>query len=345
MSSSLSAYLDVLRLTLAVMVLLSHVSLVSGRLPALSACGTQAVDGFFVLSGFVIAYVAAGREQSLMAYVEARATRILSVALPAIALTLVTDEAGRHLAPALYDSAVQPGQIGAIVRSLMFLNEAWSHRFPGSDSPYWSLGFEVPYYAAFGLALFLPRRIGWLLAAFLIACVGPRVACMLPVWLMGAIAFAMTSTLSRRAGLVVAPLGLLGVVVVIALGHERPAFMPLRWSAAGLASVLCHYALGGMLALHVAGLGALTRNLDRPIPSLVRRRIGQAAGCTFSIYLYHVPLMWLTRAALGPQAWLLVMVPMLGSIALAQVTERPKRWPLRALEAFGRWRSRGRRPA
>jgi peptidoglycan/LPS O-acetylase OafA/YrhL len=339
MTVTVSAYLDALRLILAIMVLLSHVSLVGGRLSALSGCGTQAVDGFFVLSGFVVAHVVSGRERCLRTYATARATRILSVSLPAIALTIVADQIGKSLDPSLYVGIIQPGQTGAITRSLVFLNEAWSHRFPGSDSPYWSLGFEVPYYIVFGLACCLRNRIGWVLAACVMACVGPQVALMLPVWLMGAASFAMAPMMSRRLGLFAATIGLLGVLALIVMGHEQPAFMLLREPIAGLGSLITHYIFGASVAIHLSGLNAATRHLEWTAADWVRRAIARTAGCTFSIYLYHIPLMFLTRAEFGPQLWLLIGLPLIGSMALAQVTERRKRWPLQMLALLARQKS------
>lgn len=56
--------------------------------------GVQAVDAFFVLSGFVIAHVSAVKERDARTYFISRAARIYSVAIPAIILTSILDAIG-----------------------------------------------------------------------------------------------------------------------------------------------------------------------------------------------------------------------------------------------------------
>jgi peptidoglycan/LPS O-acetylase OafA/YrhL len=184
MGRSLSLYLDVIRPLAALFVLLSHISQphISGQLKALSNAGSQAVVVFFVLSGFVIAHVCATREATLRDYAIARAARIYSVALPALLLTLFLDILGQQVQPAAYPPAYQPFTPSLGIRSILFLGEQWgAHRYPGSNSAYWSLGFEVWYYVAFGAFLFS----GYLAAIAVLLFIGPKVAIMFPCWLLG----------------------------------------------------------------------------------------------------------------------------------------------------------------
>ena len=78
MNRCLSLYLDLIRPLAALCVLLSHISLpqISGTLKSFSLAGAQAVNVFFVLSGFVIAHVWATRESNVRDYAIARAARI-----------------------------------------------------------------------------------------------------------------------------------------------------------------------------------------------------------------------------------------------------------------------------
>ena len=76
MNRPTSLYLDIVRLGAALVVLLSHVSFPAiggGQLGLFHRTGTQAVDVFFVLSGFVIAYVTSTREQDVWSYGVSRA--------------------------------------------------------------------------------------------------------------------------------------------------------------------------------------------------------------------------------------------------------------------------------
>ena len=152
----------------------------------MSAAGVQAVDVFFVLSGFVIAHVCATRENTLYDYAISRAARIYSVAIPALILTIILDAVGMSYDPTVYQEGFQEISGGLLVRSLFFIGEQWNaHRFAGSNSPYWSLGFEVWYYIAFAAFMFAPKPWRWAAAACVLLFIGPKVALMFPVWLRG----------------------------------------------------------------------------------------------------------------------------------------------------------------
>ena len=189
MNRTTSLYLDTIRPIAAFVVLLSHVSyqtLSGGQLKFMASAGVQAVDVFFVLSGFVIAHVCATREHDLRSYIVSRAARIYSVALPALILTAMVDAIGITANAATYEGPYQELSVGLIIRSVFFIGEQWNaHRFPGSNGPYWSLGFEVWYYIAFGAFCFAPRRWRWAATLFVLAFIGPKVALMFPAWLMG----------------------------------------------------------------------------------------------------------------------------------------------------------------
>src|SRR4051812_37731006 len=93
MKRDLSAFLDLTRILAAATVFLGHLAGPQFGGETLSVFGEQrhsAVIVFFVLSGFVIAWAAA-RDGSTREYVINRATRICSVALPALALTWAID--------------------------------------------------------------------------------------------------------------------------------------------------------------------------------------------------------------------------------------------------------------
>jgi peptidoglycan/LPS O-acetylase OafA/YrhL len=63
MDKTTSLYLDVLRFSAAILVLLSHsATFLDIYLPVLSDFGSEAVAVFFVLSGYVISYVVAKKK-------------------------------------------------------------------------------------------------------------------------------------------------------------------------------------------------------------------------------------------------------------------------------------------
>ena len=89
MTPLLSVWLDLARLAAALVVVLHHVWPVLVPHHRLPWPGHHAVVVFFVLSGFVIAFVTDRRETTLRIYAQRRAARILSVAIPALMLGLI----------------------------------------------------------------------------------------------------------------------------------------------------------------------------------------------------------------------------------------------------------------
>src|SRR5215471_15334526 len=104
MNKGLSAYLDPVRAMAAAVVFGGHSLLIFGCYDQSSGAGCavgtmlipfhmahSAVILFFVLSGYVITYVATEREFEMSAFAFSRVARIYSVAIPAILLTICVD--------------------------------------------------------------------------------------------------------------------------------------------------------------------------------------------------------------------------------------------------------------
>src|SRR5205809_232409 len=105
MTNALSLYLDALRFGAALMVFLSHYALgrISGALFWQAAVyGRSAVLAFFVLSGFVIAWVTETREHTLGDYAMSRVARLYSVIIPTFLLTALFNCLGSEIDPSLY---------------------------------------------------------------------------------------------------------------------------------------------------------------------------------------------------------------------------------------------------
>src|SRR5216684_7017015 len=101
-----SLYLDLARILAASAVFVHNAkkeSITSGFLSPLGQFGDEAVIIFFVISGIVIAYVTHQRENSAVSYALARLSRLWSVIIPAVILTVILDCIGPHIDPAVYD--------------------------------------------------------------------------------------------------------------------------------------------------------------------------------------------------------------------------------------------------
>jgi len=196
MSHYFSLYLDFVRFIAALAVFFDHITsypFTKGFFwDPLGSFGGIAVIIFFVLSGYVIAYVTSTRETTAARYASARIARIYSVVFVALAITLVFDNIGSYINPEFY--AIQkvmwkPQSIEGYVSSLFFVNEYQAFNFngisPGSNGPYWSLSFEVTYYVIAGLFLFANRIFALPAIAALLFLGGNTIAALFPVWILG----------------------------------------------------------------------------------------------------------------------------------------------------------------
>jgi peptidoglycan/LPS O-acetylase OafA/YrhL len=301
-----SIYLDIIRPVAAFVVLLSHVSYPNllGQLNGMSGSGIQAVSVFFVLSGFVIAHVCQGRERDALSYFTSRALRIYSVALPAIVATICFDFIGIRADPSVYAGPFQAIGPGLILRSVSFTGEQWwAHRFPGSDGPYWSLGFEVWYYVAFGAIIFAPKRWRVVLAALVLFFVGPKVAILFPLWLLGVVLYKNCIPVSkiehRLFGWLLYVFSL-AAIVIYQYAPQPAAQAFVNITAEGYVwGVFQNYFIGAIFFTHITGFVIVSRTgaLSRLLCS-IEPVVRWIAGATFSIYLLHLPILYFLVAVL-----------------------------------------------
>jgi len=313
MSGSYSLYLDVLRLLAALVVLVSHAAwqaLPAGVRWWPDSLGHNAVVVFFVLSGYVIAYVADHKEHDLRSFWVSRLARVYSVAVPALLLTLLFDRIGMALDPAFYAE----GNLAAydhfgvrLLASLAMVNELWLVSImPFSNSPYWSLCYEMAYYLLFSLWVFGGRhRV--LLTAVAALVIGPKILLLLPVWLLGVALYHWRAgyRLPEVAGWLLWAGSIVGIVVfqVADIGAQLSA-----WSRGWLGDGLHHrlhfskhfvgdYLLALLIGAHFLGTRCVAHRFEALL-GVVAGAIRSAAGLTFSIYLYHLPVVFVAAIVL-----------------------------------------------
>jgi peptidoglycan/LPS O-acetylase OafA/YrhL len=293
MTNALSLYLDVLRFGAALAVFVSHYATgrISGGLFWQFDGGRTAVLVFFVLSGFVIAWVSDTRERTLEEYGLSRVARLYSVIIPAFGLTVALDSIGKAIDPGLYGpewghSTAHPVTDYAL--SAVFLGESWTIRvLPGFNVPYWSLNYEAWYYVLFAAAIFLrgrPRVAAVIVAALL---AGPRILFLLPVWLMGVAAWRWRTELPRPLGrplVIVCPAGFIALETLGGqqlFWHPSSEWLPPDFSA-------YDFVLGALVAIFIIGLA----NVPLPMPGArFERLVRGLAGTSFGLYLLHYPLL------------------------------------------------------
>jgi peptidoglycan/LPS O-acetylase OafA/YrhL len=317
MSRSLSLFLDLVRFGAALLVVLHHACFAKfgTHLPiALAKTGTQPVIVFFVLSGFVIAYTAEAKDRTLSDYALSRLSRLLSVVLPALLLTISLDALGRALDPALYadhwtDAATlknlaTPSWV-RLATTATFTNEIWwLDLWPGTNSPFWSLGYEFSYYVLFGIAFYLRGAIR--VAALILGAtvIGPKLLLLLPVWLTGVLAWVMCKRLrpTPRQGFRLMAAALLAYAAFAATGAKSALDAAFAAAYGADAAALSYSAecagdvvTGLLFAIFVLGF----TGVEGVASGLLERHawlIRQLAAMTFSMYLFHYPLIYFFAA-------------------------------------------------
>lgn len=353
MNRTFSTYLDAVRFVAALTVLFSHFAYerISGGAHLWVRelnLGSDAVVIFFVLSGLVIAYTAEEKDADAGRYLFNRATRIYSVALPALLLTFALDRLGASINPAAYDGwwYVEAPLATLLWHGLTFSSE-W--HIPGTrlgtNGPYWSLSYEVAYYLIFAAALFLSGAKRILALAALAVIAGLKVLLLLPVWLLGVAILKMIRgrRLPTSAGACATMLLLPPVIYAACLWAGVPAM--LFKASAALAGVdpdvlrkvlgfsdefVWNFVLGTLVAVHLAGAAGLScQRLPRDDAGVPVASIRWLAGTSFSIYLVHYPLLQFLDAVLpaemasGPRQGLILAATLAACFLFAQAFERP----------------------
>ncbi|WP_427452532.1 acyltransferase family protein [Litorimonas sp. WD9-15] len=322
-NASLSWYLDVLRFGAALVVLLSHwayTRFTGGTYGFIRDwnLGSDAVVLFFVLSGFVITYAATCKDRTAKRFAFSRLTRLWSVAIPALAITLILDGLGVNINPDFYlDSPFYNPTEGWTywVRGLTFSNHWGGQNIRlGSNGPYWSLSYEAAYYLIFGIVLYLRKAARLLALLFCVFIFGFKILLLAPAWFMGVgLYFAFQNMRHKDVSpallmlMIFVPIGLyvtfqlqnlpetLRGLTYILLGHDN--YLALGFSDEFLWNAL----LGGLFTIHLMGAGLLFA--QKPDFTVASKSVKWLAGGSFSLYLVHYPVLQWLGATLPKTEW------------------------------------------
>ena len=344
MSRGFSLWLDAIRALAALAVLfghLAHVRFTGGDYIWLREINiaSDAVVVFFVISGLVIAY-AAGRDGDLAAYSFNRMTRIFSVIVPALILTLAFDAIGTRATieayPTGYYQALPLRDF--LIRGLT-LTPQWSGFGDilrlGTNGPLWSLSYEVAYYILFGAALFLRGALRVVMIALVALLAGLNILLLLPAWALGVWVWRQISRgpslhPALAWGLALGTPALIVAAKASGLADALPRFPQFGYSD----EVIWNTALAGLVALHLIGAAALLSDLRQSFTGRPARLIRWIAGASFSLYVMHYPVLHLLDATLPEtlpayNLWLLGLT-LAACFGFAQVFERP-------LKSYRQW--------
>ena len=308
MKIEFSLYLDIIRLFASLLVVLYHSANIYDPGGFLFTLGHEAVVIFFVLSGYVIAYISDTKEKKLKDYAASRVARIYSVALPAILLTMLVDQLGFSINLAAYPEGYQAWDHAWIraLSSLFFLNEFWLVSIQSfSNLPYWSLNYEVWYYVTFALVTYVEGHKRWALLAFTLLILGPKILMLMPIWWLGIYIY------HARWSLSISPFFAYWLLIGSVLGftlfinhnlsdqgwnllksllgaeiHEQLTFSR---------NTLSDYLLAILVATHFVAINILAPALLGGLKRF-QRPIRYFSSFTFAGYLFHQPLLLFFKA-------------------------------------------------
>lgn len=338
MTRTLSFFLSLLRVVAAFAVFLDHVSNLVRPIGYIGRHGVSAVVAFFVLSGFVISWTADTKEDNAATYIKSRVARIMPVVLIALFVTWLSDLIGWRFAPQNYLGAsyYSGDYFGALWKNLLFLNQVWfSHSIFGSNEPYWSLGFEVPYYVMFGIAMFAEKRIRVVLLTVYALVLGPVILAYMSIWLLGV----ATYRICKSGSLVSAPAN--GVILLTACTVVYLAlqiwYHPLNIFATEgnfIARWAFYNFIGILVSASIIAVGWLPG--DDLVNDKMQNAVDWLANGTFTLYLTHLPILILLKSVIGindlPSKLAVVGLTVIICYGIAEVAERPKRTYRRLLD-------------
>ena len=293
MPKATSVFLDVLRICAALTVFVGHCAQFWSEewFSIMKHVGHDAVVVFFVLSGYVIAHSTLSKKRDAKTYALARLSRLYSVVLPALALTVGLMVLGTALNPDFYSGINRPHDGLRVILSGLFLQELWTiSSSPPTNLPLWSLGYEFWYYAIFGAAVFV-RPWGWKIVAVtaLSLVVGYKVLVLLPIWLLGVLLYltGRKVTLDRslaQVGFVMATAAFFWVSARLPDFPVQHGFYPWFYSGAFITDFVTGMLLTAAIWCFDQGFGQVS------VAAQVERGVRWVADHTFSLYLYHFPL-------------------------------------------------------
>ncbi|WP_027684598.1 acyltransferase family protein [Rhizobium leguminosarum] len=313
--------LDGLRGVAALLVVEAHISFIFPiTAPHLVTLGDEAVGLFFALSGFLMAHLYGSRpvtRENVLDFLVSRFARIYPV----------------YLAAVVFVAMLSIMQNLDFVQPVVGVTDFVRHVFLlGSSGVFWSIPPEIQFYLLFPvlwLCLAQPHRYSGVIVGLTVVVIvdglvelpGPGIMLVskLPYFLFGAIAGMMHSHWNRWN-----PSALTGILTLFLLAvfftyrHILSGFSPEFWSlqsAVAAAAIVGLVARQPPIAAHVLAAAPV-------------RFLGKIS---FSLYLFHVPIMFLTRLTFGallPEPALIVVtlfVAAVGAWFIHETIEVPGR--------------------
>jgi peptidoglycan/LPS O-acetylase OafA/YrhL len=309
-STGTSVLLDVLRLASAIVIAGAHLTQPTFSIgwPDLTEDGRPALVMLFLLSGLVIRYVTVIRRGRMTDFWVDRISRVYSVVVPALVFTIAASYVAMRVNPAYYMPSWGGNNSNPLLRigmNLIFMAQSWNLTLdPFSNTPFWTLSYEVFYYVFYAVAFYLVgfRRAFWLVIAAVFA--GQHILLLLPLWLIGC----LTHDVYQRArdpkvslkklNLSFLAFGVGGAILVPAMfrlliylkGFLTRFFWAQNHAPINLHWAYIYYAEGVPVVFALLWAMLLFERLEMSEKAAWVKWVRLLSEATFPLYLLHFPL-------------------------------------------------------
>ena len=304
MDKHTSILLDLIRFAATLFVFMDHFAQVrfsGGSLSFFSPFGHAAVIAFFVLSGYVIAFVTDTKEENIKTYYINRFARLYSVVLPVLIIVPLLDMIGLSFNETIYDNAGHNYPIIRMLINFAFLQEIWFTAIGYfSDAPLWSLGYEFWYYVLFSFVVFLNGYKRYLLIAAAVLLIGPKILLLMPAWILGVLIynFHKTKELNKTLARVIffaAPL----LFYIFFKDQGDPIIDLSSYVNLGYSKYFLHdFTTAVIIGLFIFSFKYADISAVKILLIKSELPIRYFASTTFTIYLLHYPLLFFYGAVL-----------------------------------------------
>ena len=351
MSTRFSLYLDLARFIAALIVFISHFAyarFTEGTYLIIREwnLGSDAVVFFFVLSGLVIAYTTEIKDKTLGQYSFNRMTRLFSVIVPALILTIILDHFGQRISPESYDGWWYNDTPAweQMARGMSFSNQWFGQNYRiGSNGPMWSLSYEAAYYIVFGLMFYYGGFKKYLLLLPLLFIFGISIMALFPVWLIGLWAYSKIKEADLPKKYIWHAIILPPLVYVLFIWMGLPNTLLLATKlllgvnfvnfTLGFANeFVWNFIIAVLVAVHLIGMAAHSRDTQNVVSPKFAKLIRWSAGATFTIYVVHYPLLQFVDAVLPSSSIpmlrhaIMFFLILLLCFVFAEFSERRLKW-------------------
>lgn len=259
---------------------------------------------FFVLSGFLITMSLNKEGLTFKEFFIARSGRMYSVMLPALIFTYVSAYIISHY----YNDLVHNNDL--FVRffvNLFFLSQSWNFSAaPPVNGPFWSISYEFLYYLILGSLLLIKKSNRYLAFIFFIVIAGPKIILLFPCWLAGSVVFYCIKSKRFFNPSISLILFIITVTLIIHTVIFPTGFPFLKGTDENNLlgynlyfswNFLADYIFCIIAALNIHSFFGFSEKLIRLFEKKSFQKLSEIfkkiGNCTFTMYLFHMPLMLL----------------------------------------------------